>query len=110
MDGGGLTVRDGSLVSVWRRERDVYIAEEAKGNSETRIAAGQDAAIAATRQGVFAIWSASPGIELLTPAGGPPRRLSGAGAFPAIAALADGSILAAWEDDGRIAVQSIPVR
>jgi hypothetical protein len=99
MDGGGLVMSQGRVVTAWRREGTVYLAEP--GNREIAIGKGKDIAIAAGAKGVYIAWVGTEGVEVWKP-GGQLATLSKEGAYPALVALADASILAAWEDDGKI--------
>jgi hypothetical protein len=101
MDGGGLIVRNGQIASAWRREKDVYLAET--GKPEVKLGTGQDVALAANNQGVYVAWSTPAGIELRVPGATAATKLSNAGGFPALLAMPDGAILAAWEENGSIA-------
>jgi hypothetical protein len=103
MDGGGMALRGGKLLSVWRREHDVYLAEA--GKPEVKIAAGMDPALATTAKGAFVVWTAGKAIEALTPSGR--VRLSDDGGFPSLIALPDGSALAAWESGGAIGTRRL---
>jgi hypothetical protein len=105
MDGGGIAVENGAVTSAWRRDKDVYLAEP--GKPERKIAAGQDVALAVNAKGAYAVWSTPQGIEALPPGAASPARLSEAGAFPTAAALPDGSVLAAWEENGAISMGQI---
>ena len=91
---------NGQLASAWRREHDIYLAEA--GKPEIKLGAGQDVALAANGQGLYAIWTAEGGIEMY--AAGKATRLANAGAFPAIVTTPDGAMLAAWEENGTITV------
>jgi hypothetical protein len=102
MDGGGIVARGGQLTSAWRREHDIYLAEA--GKPEVKLGTGQDVALAANNQGFYAIWSTPAGIELHVPGGTGTTQLAKTGAFPAIVTLPDGTMLAAWEEDGAIGV------
>jgi hypothetical protein len=107
MDGGGLTLDPkGNLVTIWRRESDVYIAPA--GSPERRIEAGKDPAVATGPGGVYAVWSSGPALH--AQAAGSPRTivLAEQGAYPQLLAVPNGPVLAAWEDKGRILIQ--PVR
>ncbi len=101
MDGGGLVVREGQIASAWRREHDIYLA--APGKPEVKVGSGQDVALGANSQGLYAVWSTPSGIALHAPGAATPSQLSNAGAFPAIVALSDGTMLVAWEEGGAIA-------
>jgi hypothetical protein len=105
MDGGGIAVSNGSLISAWRRERDIYLA--APGAAETKLGPGQDVAIAANDRGAYAVWSTPQGIELHRPKSAAPERLSDSGGYPTIVALPDGSLLAAWEENNAIAMHRV---
>ncbi len=102
MDGGGLVVREGQIVSAWRREKDVYLAES--GKPEIKLGAGQDIALGANNQGVYAVWSTAQGIAAHVPEASRVTKLSGAGAFPAMVTAGDGAIVVAWEENGAITV------
>ncbi len=105
MDGGGLAVRNGEIWSAWRREHDVYLAEP--GKPEAKLGAGENIALAANAKGAWAIWSNPQGIEAMMPGSDAPKQLSTVGGFPAILALPDGSVLAAWEENQSIAVRRL---
>jgi hypothetical protein len=103
MDGGGIALRNGHLVTAWRREHDVYVSEA--GKPEAKIAAGLDPALAATAKGVFVAWTAGKAVEALTPSGR--LQLTEEGGFPSLVALPDGSVLAAWESGGAIGTRRL---
>jgi hypothetical protein len=101
MDGGGLVVRNGQIASAWRREKDVYLAET--GKPEIKLGTGQDVALGANNQGLYAAWSTPGGVMVHVPNATQATKLSDVGAFPAIVALPDGAMLVAWEENGSIA-------
>jgi BNR repeat-like domain len=105
MDGGGIAIADGRIMTMWRREHDIFL--DAAGSPENRIGTGVDSAIAAGANGVYAIWSTSTGIQAIIPGKSRPVDLAPRGSFPAIAAAGRGA-LAAWEDAGKITIQQIP--
>jgi len=105
MDGGGLAVRNGELVSAWRREHDVYLAEA--GQPEVKLGPGQDIALAVNAKGAYTIWSSTTGIEARLPGSSDNLHVSDAGAFPSLLTLPDGAILAAWEENGAIATRCL---
>jgi len=101
MDGGGIAAdSQGRLITVWRRESSVYIAEP--GAAEQMIEAGKDAAVAAGNKGVYAVWSSGAGVHARVPGQTKPVSLSTMGGFPQVVALPDGSAVAAWEEHGKI--------
>lgn len=106
MDGGGLAVsRIGRVLTAWRREGRIYLA--APGEAETPVGEGRDATLAIGTKGAFVVWVGSTGIEVQAPDSIKPISLSAHGAYPAIAALADGSIFIAWEEDDTIRTRHI---
>ena len=92
-------------MTAWRRVASVYIAEP--GQPERAIGAGKDVALAVSRKGTYVASVSASGIEIQTPGASRPAKLSEKGAFPALTKLADGSVLAAWEEDGAIATQPL---
>lgn len=105
MDGGGVAVSDGGLVTAWRREHSVYV--DRPGQPEKAVGDGTDVAITANSRGAYVMWTTPDSIEVLTPGATQAHALGSKGAFPAVAAFADGGAIAAWESDGRIAVEPI---
>jgi hypothetical protein len=105
MDGGGIAADKGRIVTAWRREATVYVAEP--GQPEKPIGVGKDVALAVGSKGVYVAWVSSTGVEVQTPGASRPAKLSEKGAFPSLTALAGGSVLAAWEEDGAIATQQL---
>jgi hypothetical protein len=102
MDGGGIGVSGGRVVTAWRREKQIYLASP--GQPEQPVGEGADVAVASAEGGAWAAWSNSGAIQFRTPAGD--RKSLGPGAFPNLVALPDGKVLAAWEDGGKIVVQA----
>ena len=105
MDGGGLVISHNGVVTLWRREHDLFL--DVPGKPETRIATGVDGAIAAGSHGVYTIWSAASGIQAMLPGQSQPLDLAAKGSFPTITALPGGAALAAWEEDGQITIRQI---
>jgi hypothetical protein len=100
MDGGGLVMDRGLPVAAWRRDKDVFVARF--GQSETRVGAGHDIAVASNSKGVYVAWTGEHGIEILKPGAGKPMQLSPTGGFVNLVALPDGWLLAAWEQEGTL--------
>lgn len=105
MDGGGLTLVQGKIVSAWRRDHEIFLARP--GEKEAAIAQGIDVAVAGTTAGVYAVWSTPSGIQVLRPGKNAPITVGPKGAFPSIAASPGGRALVAWESDGKITVQAV---
>jgi hypothetical protein len=105
MDGGGIAVSKGNVITAWRREKDVYLFEP--GKPEVKLATGQDVALAANAKGAYTIWSAGKAIEGRLPGSSAAVRLAEDGAFPVLLALPDGAVLAAWEASGSVAMHRL---
>jgi hypothetical protein len=101
MDGGGLAAGEGKMLTAWRRGEEVFLAQP--GEAEQRLGAGKDVALAAQGGKTVAIWSHAGAIEAWT--SGRTESLSKNGAFPVAAGLSEGGILAAWEENGGIALR-----
>ncbi len=108
MDGGGMALTGNHLVTVWRREKTLYMANP--GGPETALAEGIDVSLASNGKDTLAVWTASGQVQALTTGAAKPVALAAKGAFPATAALADGTFVVAWESDGGIEVQRFPTR
>ena len=61
MDGGGLALSAGRMLTAWRRDGEIFLAKE--GAAEMRIGAGKDVTLAAQGDKVFAVWTGGNGIE-----------------------------------------------
>ncbi len=106
MDGGGLVIAGGRIVSAWRREHDIFLASP--GEKEVDLGSGVDVSIAAGSSGVYAVWSTPAGIKAMLPGNKEAAPIAKTGSFPNVVSLPGGHALAAWEDDGRIVVQQLP--
>jgi len=105
MDGGGLSVAQGRVISAWRRDHSIFLASP--GEVEKEIGEGTDVAVSADAQGVYAIWTTPSGIRALAPGHQSTFLVSAKGSFANIVALPTGGALAAWEEDGKINVQAV---
>jgi hypothetical protein len=105
MDGGEFAVDRGEVISAWRRDDTVFLAED--GRAEKPIGKGKDVALAKGKSGIFVAWSQAEGLRILTPGAEKPSELSSHGAFVDLLALPDGTVLAAWEANGSIQVKRI---
>lgn len=95
MDGGGLAVEGNHVITGWRREGNIFLAEP--GKPETKVGVGKDVAIARGKKGIYSAWSNGAGLEVLAPGASAPVPLASEGAYVSLVGLPDGSVLAAWE-------------
>jgi len=102
MDGGGFTVEHAQVISAWRRDDTVFLADGDK--TERAIGKGRDVAIGKGKRGVTVAWSQGAGLQILVPGAEKPSELTDHGAFVNLVALPDGTVLAAWETNGEIQV------
>ena len=104
MDGGGLA-RDGSrIVTAWRREGDIFMAEP--GKPEIKLGEGKDVAIAASQPHVFVVWITKGELQLWRD--GKTETLADIASMPNISALVGGGAVVAWEQDRGISVRRLP--
>ena len=106
MDGGGIGISQSRVITAWRRGHEIFLASP--GEKEVGIGEGVDVAIATALEGAYAVWSTPAGIRALPPGKKEPIALAPKGTFPSIVALPNGSVLAAWEENGSIRIQSMP--
>jgi len=104
MDGGGLAVSPAKILTAWRRDGRIFLAEP--GQPERQVGAGKDVALALSGKRVYAVWSNGAGLQSWND--GKLEALSSAGAFPSLCALPAGGALAAWEEDGVIRILRLP--
>lgn len=105
MDGGGLALRDGSSVAAWRRDQTVYLGEP--GQPEIALGEGKDVALALSRGGSYVAWVDKSGVEVYSSRTKAISRLSDTGSFATVTTTSNGSVLAAWEQNGEIHVRTI---
>jgi len=101
MDGGSL-VQDsgGKIITVWRREKGIYLAPE--GGAETLLQSGKNPAAAEGKNGLYIAWSSPEGLFARAPGQADPVQLDREGGFVTLTAIPNGSVLAAWERKGTI--------
>jgi hypothetical protein len=104
MDGGGLAVTAGRLLTAWRRGENVFFA--VPGQPETQAGVGKDVALALSGGRTYLIWS--NGGKIQSWIDGKVGTLSLDGAFPALTSLPRGGVLAAWEENGGIRTRRLP--
>lgn len=106
MDGGGIALDHGRVVTAWRREKELYL--DVPGEPEQQIGEGADIAIAAGAKGVYAAWTRGGAVLVRSPGAAEAVTAAVHGAFPALLAMPGGNVLGAWEDNGKITVQPLP--
>jgi hypothetical protein len=99
MDGGGFAEFRGDVVTVWRRQSELFLAKP-DGKPEQRLGAGKNPAIGMSEKGVSVVWQSGEGLMAKVPGRVEPYVLAKTGSFPSIAGRA--VAVAAWEDDGVI--------
>ena len=104
MDGGGLAASSNRIVTAWRRDSDVFLAEP--GQAERQIGTGKDVALALDGGRTYVAWVEGSQVDVWTD--GKVEVLSKSGAFPALSQLPGGGVLAAWEEDGAIQIRRLP--
>lgn len=104
MDGGGVAILDGKTFTAWRRAEDVFLAQP--GREEMRLGEGKDVALAAAGGGAVVAWTTGGKVEMWM--GGKTSVLSDSGGYSALASLADGGVVAAWEEKGSIVTRLLP--
>ena len=100
MDGGGIAVDHGEVVTAWRSGKEIFVAKP--GRRELRVAEGKDVTVAAGAKGIYLAFSSDKGLQVLTPGSKVPVQIAAEGGYPNLVALGDGSVLAAWEENGLI--------
>ena len=98
MDGGGVALRGPRLLSIWRREKQLY-ASSGPG-IEVRLGEGKNATIALGATGAVEAWEDNGGISLHRTSTAKAERF-GPGIAPSLAAAPTGPlVLLAWERPG----------
>ena len=105
-DGGSIAMAgDSRPVSVWRRRREIYVAAEE--GDEKLIAAGKNPVLAIGAKGLYTAWTDSSGVRLLAPSQDDPSILDASGRYVQLIALSEGTVLAAWQSEGRLIVERL---
>jgi hypothetical protein len=101
MDAGGLAgCLDGEIVTVWRRERELFRCKP--GEAEQSLGRGQQAWAAAGQGGAYLVWIVNrPGaLMMLRPGATKPEQIADSASDPVVAGAAsgNGSVVAVWEE------------
>ncbi len=104
MDGGGLAVSGGKVVTAWRRDGNVFLAEP--GQAERQIGTGKDVALALSGKRTYVVWTNGAKLEWWKD--GKVETVSSEGAFASLCGLPGGGALAAWEEKGAIEIRGLP--
>jgi hypothetical protein len=106
MDGGGLVVdATGQPGTIWRREHSIFVTQAAE--AEKSLAFGRNPTAVANRVGFYAAWTTEKQVIFWRPGGDQPAVIDDDGAFPALAAVANGTVAIAWEAQGRIKIDVV---
>ena len=104
MDGGGMAFDlSGKLVTVWRRDTQVFVARP--GSDEELLGTGKQPVVAVTAKGVWVAWNEAKSIVVRNPAKQVEKL--GEGSFPSIVGLASGGVLLGWENEGQISLKAV---
>jgi hypothetical protein len=105
MDGGDVGFdRAGNLLTVWRREDRIY--SDRPGQPEEQIGTGKNPVLAIAANGSYEAWMEGAGVTVRDAAGQTLGTFAGAH-WPVLVTLADGSVLLAYEQDGRAFVRPV---
>jgi len=107
MDGGGIAItKSAGLVSVWRRQKEIYLG--AAGGDEKLLGSGKDPVIAQGKDGVYVAWTSPEGIRISVPGQADPLILDPTGSNVQLTGSPKGFVLAAWENGGSLVIQRVP--
>lgn len=103
MDGGGLVVNaNNEVMTVWRREKNIYTCEP--GKQEISVGEGRGCAIEKINNDIALLWMNNGNILIKTT--GKPPVVVGKGDAPVMKAVRDHLVIA-WQNDKQIFVQSV---
>ena len=107
MDGGSVAFdREARLVTVWRRDQEVFLARP--GAPEERLGEGRDPVVAATEDGATCVaWRRGDALVVRSSRQGGTRVLAETGRFPVLLSIGDGALLAAWQQDEGVVVAPV---
>jgi hypothetical protein len=103
MDGGGLTLSNNKIQSVWRREDKIYLAEP--GKTEIEIGKGKSSKVTNLKGHNVYSWIENGDLIFSMP--GNQRTVIGKGGSQVIEALNNNSLICAWEDNKTIKVKIV---
>jgi len=104
MDGGGLALdKNGTPVTVWRREGKIYACRP--GEPETKLGEGRGCSIESINGKNIYAWSNNGEVMVMKP-GGEMKSL-GKGGLPLLKATGNEHVICVWENDKRIHAQVV---
>jgi hypothetical protein len=103
MDGGGLAISSGRIVTAWRRDANVFLDEP--GQPERQVGKGKDVALALSGGRTYVAWVDGSKVEVWVD--GKVETLSSSGAFPSLVSLPGGGVMAAWEEGGGVEIRRV---
>lgn len=106
MDGGGLAFSsNGTPMTVWRRGKELFSASDSR--AEEKLGIGKDPAVVVTPKGAYVAWAGENGVQIRTPGRAEPVILDQAGSYVQLATGPNGKVIAAWERQGVLVVETI---
>lgn len=108
MDGGSLTSEDnGKVLTVWRRQMQVYMAEP--GKPEIKLGEGKTPSIIQSQKGPVIVWNQDGKILLSSPGRQSPRVIAN-GQYPKLAVSSNHKdVICVFEREGQVFVKSIEI-
>jgi len=101
MDGGSLAfTQDNKIVSVWRREGNLYLSNEGDAK-EIKISEGRNGIISVGQQTIFVAWH-SQGKIYVKNSQNSEALVVGEGRYPILKSLNDQESYVVWENQGDI--------
>jgi hypothetical protein len=101
MDGGSLAfTQDNKIVSVWRREGNLYLSKEGD-SKEIKISEGRNGSISVGQQTIFMAWHVQGKIYIKSSLNSE-AQLAGEGRYPILKSLNEQESFVVWENQGAI--------
>jgi hypothetical protein len=105
MDGGGLDITNGKVVTAWQRKGVTYLS--VPGAPEKMIGSGRSPSIASNKEGNYILWSDGPSVMAITPNSSSPINI-GVGSSPKTIKIANGQgVLGVWINEGKVVAKRL---